>query len=217
MNNRISKIEIFQVDLPLAEGRYSWSGGNFVEVFDSTIVAVSTEAGLVGYGEVCPLGPAYLPAFAAGARTAIAQIAPALIGLDPTELAVINDRMDRALRGHPYAKSAVDMACWDLLGKATGVPVVTLLGGRRGETFPLYRAISQDSASGMVAKIEQYRSQGYTKFQLKVGEDPDTDIGRIETVVRAKRTGEVVIADANTGWTQHDAIRIAHAIRELDV
>ena len=217
MNHRISKIEMFQVDLPLAEGRYSWSGGNFVEVFDSTIVAVSTGTGLVGFGEVCPLGPAYLPAFAAGARAAIAQLAPALIGLDPTELAVVNDRMDRALRGHPYAKSAVDMACWDVLGKATGLPVVTLLGGRRGETFPLYRAISQESASGMAGKIERYRSEGYTKFQLKVGGDPDTDIDRIQTVVGAKRPGEVIIADANTGWTQHDAIRVAHAIRDLDV
>ncbi len=217
MDIRISKIEIFQVDLPLAEGRYSWSGGNFVEVFDSTIAAVSTETGLVGYGEVCPLGPAYLPAFAEGARAAIAQLAPALIGLDPRELAVINDRMDGTLRGHAYAKSAIDMACWDLLGKTTGLPLVTLLGGRRGGTFPLYRAISQESPSEMAGKIERYRSEGYTKFQLKVGGDPDTDIDRIQTVVRAKRPGEVVIADANTGWTQHDAIRIAHAIRDLDV
>ena len=81
MKTRITSIEVFHVDLPLAEGRYSWSGGNFVEIFDSTVVAIGTDSGLVGYGEVCPLGPAYLPAFAEGARTAIAQIAPQLIGL----------------------------------------------------------------------------------------------------------------------------------------
>ncbi len=205
------------MDLPLAEGRYSWSGGNFVEVFDSTIVAVETDAGLIGYGEVCPLGPAYLPAFAEGARAGIAKIAPELIGLDAAELGVVNDRMDRALRGHGYAKSALDMACWDLLGKVTGLPAVTLLGGRRGGTFPLYRAISQESPSEMAAKIERYRSEGYTKFQLKVGGDPDLDIERIRTVVSQKLAGEVVIADANTGWTQHDAIRIVHAIRDLDL
>lgn len=217
MNTRINKIEMFQVDLPLAEGRYSWSGGNFVEVFDSTVVAITTDAGLCGYGEVCPLGPAYLPAFAEGARAAIAKIAPTLIGIDPTELGVVNDRMDCALRGHVYAKSALDMACWDLLGKASGFPLVTLLGGRRGETFPLYRAISQESPSEMAEKIERYRSEGYTKFQLKVGGDPEVDIGRIEAVFREKRAGEVVIADANTGWTQHDAIRIAQATRDLDI
>ena len=60
----------------------------------------------------------------------------------------------------------------------------------------------------MAAKVERYRSEGYTKFQLKVGGDPDLDIERIRTVVSQKLAGEVVVADANTGWTQHDAIRI---------
>ena len=76
---KITKIEAFQVDLPLREGSYKWSGGNFVEVFDSTVVAVHTDAGITGYGEVCPLGPAYLPAYAKGARTGIAELALSLI------------------------------------------------------------------------------------------------------------------------------------------
>ena len=80
-------------------------------------MAVSTDAGLVGFGEVCPLGPAYLPAFAEGARAAMARIAPELIGLDPTELAVVNDRNGPGSSRHAYAKSALDMPCWDLLGK----------------------------------------------------------------------------------------------------
>jgi cis-L-3-hydroxyproline dehydratase len=83
---RIAGIEAFQVDLPLHEGSYKWSGGNSVEVFDSTVVAVHTDAGITGYGEVCPLGPAYLPAYAEGARAGIAKLAPHLIGLDPTAL-----------------------------------------------------------------------------------------------------------------------------------
>ena len=104
---RITKIEAFQVDLPLHEGSYKWSGGKSVEVFDSTVVAVHTDADVTGYGEVCPLGPAYLPAYAKGARTGIAELAPHLIGLDPTALSVLNDQMDRALRGHPYELSRV--------------------------------------------------------------------------------------------------------------
>ena len=63
---KITAIRIYQVDLPLKEGRYNWSGGNFMEVFDSTVVAVETDAGITGYAECCPLGSAYLPAFAAG-------------------------------------------------------------------------------------------------------------------------------------------------------
>src|SRR6204780_5543826 len=117
MPPKITKVEAFKVDLPLREGVYKWSRGNSVKVFDSTVVAVHTDAGATGYGEVCPLGPAYLPAYAEGARTGIARLAPHLIGLDPTALGVLNGRMDAALRGHPYVKSALDMACWDILGK----------------------------------------------------------------------------------------------------
>ena len=217
MTLKIAAIEAFQIDLPLHEGSYRWSGGNSVEVFDSTVVAVHTDAGLSGYGEVCPLGPAYLPAYAEGARTGIAKLAPHLMGLDPTELGVLNSRMDAALRGHPYVKSALDMACWDILGKVAGLPVVTLLGGRYGETFPLYRAISQESPEAMADNVAHYRAEGYTKFQLKVGGDPDTDIERIHQVADKLQRGDILIADANTGWKQHQALRVADAVRSVDV
>ncbi len=59
---KITGIKVYQVDLPLHEGTYNWSGGKSVEVFDSTVVAVETDAGVIGHGEVCPLGPFYSPA-----------------------------------------------------------------------------------------------------------------------------------------------------------
>jgi L-alanine-DL-glutamate epimerase-like enolase superfamily enzyme len=214
---KIAKIQAYRVELPLHEGSYKWSGGNSVEVFDSTVVAVHTDAGITGYGEVCPLGPAYLPAYAEGARAGIAKLAPQLIGLEATDLGVLNGHMDAALRGHPYVKSALDMACWDILGKTAGLPLVTLLGGRYGETFPLYRAISQESPDQMAEMVALYRSEGYTKFQLKVGGDPDTDIERIRRVTAHLERGDVLIADANTGWTQHQALRVVDAVREEDV
>ena len=214
---RITGIRAYRVELPLYEGSYKWSGGNSVDVFDSTVVAVETDAGLTGYGEVCPLGPAYLAAYAAGARAGIAEIGPHLLGLDPTQLQVMNRRMDAALRGHPYVKSAIDVACWDLLGKASGQSVAVLLGGRYGEDFPLYRAISQEAPEAMAEKVALYRTQGYTKFQLKVGGAPDTDIARIHAAAAKLEAGDVLIADANTGWTQHQALRVAGAVRHVDV
>lgn len=214
---RITKIRAFRVELPLHEGSYKWSGGNSVDVFDSTVVEIETDAGITGYGEICPLGPAYLPAYAAGARTGIAEIAPKLLGLDPTQLGVINQAMDRTMRGHPYVKSALDMACWDILGKASGQSVAVLLGGRFGDDFALYRAISQDTPEAMAGMVAVYRSQGYTKFQLKVGGDPDTDIARIHAAAKVLSSGEVLVADANTGWTQHQAVRVAGAVRDVDV
>lgn len=214
---KITRIRAFQVDLPLHEGSYKWSGGNSVSVFDSTVVAIDTDTGLTGFGEVCPLGPAYLPAYAAGARAGIAELAPGLIGADPRALGEINEQMDCAMRGHPYVKSALDVACWDLLGKASGLPVATLLGGHVGPDFALYRAISQDSPARMAKSVAGYRAEGYRKFQLKVGGDPDTDIARIRAAAAVLKRGDVLVADANTGWTQHEALRVADAVRDVNV
>ena len=214
---RITAIRAYRIELPLHEGTYKWSGGNAVSVFDSTVVAVETDAGLTGWGEICPLGPAYLPAYARGARTGIGELAPQLLGADPLELGKLNERMDAALRGHPYVKSAIDMACWDLLGQASGLPVVTLMGGAVNDDFALYRAISQEAPAQMAERIAQYRQEGYTKFQLKVGSDPDTDIDRIHAAAAVLTRGDVLIADANTGWTQHAAVRVADAVRAIDV
>ena len=104
---QITGVKAYQVDLPLTEGRCSWSNENTVTVFDSTVVAVETDAGITGYGECCPLGPAYLPAYAAGVRAGLAELAPKLLGADPTHLRVLNRRMDAALRGHPYIKAPI--------------------------------------------------------------------------------------------------------------
>jgi L-alanine-DL-glutamate epimerase-like enolase superfamily enzyme len=213
----IRRLRAFQVDLPLREGSYRWSGGNSVEVFDSTVVCLETDTGVVGYGEVCPLGPSYLPAFARGVRAGIAELGPRLLGADPLELAALNRRMDAALKGHPYVKSAIDMAAWDILGKVVRLPVCTLLGGRYGDDFGLYRAISQQAPEQMAASVVHYREHGYRRFQLKVGGDPDEDVERIRTVANVLQPGDKLIADANTGWLMHEAARVVRAVRDVDV
>jgi L-alanine-DL-glutamate epimerase-like enolase superfamily enzyme len=214
---KISRVLVFQVDLPLHEGSYKWSGGKSVSVFDSTIVRVETDAGLAGHGEICPLGPAYLPAYAVGARAGIAELAPHLIGQDPTQLGAINRAMDAAMKGHPYVKSPIDIACWDILGQVAEQPICHLLGGRYGADFPLYRAISQDTPQAMAQSVAGYRAQGYRRFQLKVGGDVQTDVQRIRAVAEQLEPGDRLIADANTGWLMHDAVRVARAVRDVDV
>lgn len=214
---KISRISAYQVDLPLKEGSYKWSGGKSVNVFDSTIVEVETDTGLVGYGEVCPLGPFYLPAYGSGVREGIKELGPHLIGMDATRLSPLNRRMDAALKGHAYVKSGIDMACWDLLGKQAGVSCCELLGGRFGDDFVLYRAISQESPEQMAANVAGYREEGYRRFQLKVGGDPDVDIQRIHAVREALEPGDRLVADANTGWLMHDAARVVRGVSDLDV
>jgi L-alanine-DL-glutamate epimerase-like enolase superfamily enzyme len=214
---KIRRIQAYRVELPLFEGSYQWSGGKSVTVFDSTIVRVETDEGIVGHGEVCPLGPFYLPAYANGVRAGIAELGPWLLGENPLELARLNRRMDAALKGHPYVKSGLDMACWDILGQATGQPVCVLLGGRYGEDFVLYRAISQEAPARMAERVAGYRAEGYRRFQLKVGGDPLEDIERIRAVSAQLRLGDCLVADANTGWLMHDALRVVRAVRDVDV
>ena len=213
---KITEISVYQVDLPMKEGSYSWSTQTF-SAFDSTVVIVETDSGVTGVGETCPLGPSYLPAYAEGARAGLAKLAPNLIGANPLELGKINDLMDILLKGHPYVKSAIDVACWDILGKATGQPVYTLLGGKRQEDVKLFKVVSRQDPDAMAAKLRDYQNQGFTQFQMKVGADPDVDIERIFKVSAELKAGNVLNADANTGWRQHAAIRVVKAIRDVDL
>lgn len=214
---KITGIKAWQVDLPLKEGRYSWSNGNYVEVFDSTVIAIETDAGITGYAECCPLGSAYLPAYARGVRSGIEEIGPKLIGLDPTDLDLLNRHMDAVLRGHAYIKAPIDIACWDILGKLTGLPVYKLLGGAAQEKVALYRAISQQPPAEMAENVAGYRAEGYTKFQLKVGGNADDDIARIRAAREILQPSDILVADANTGWTRAEAARVVAAVADLDV
>jgi L-alanine-DL-glutamate epimerase-like enolase superfamily enzyme len=214
---KISKISVWQVDLPLHEGDYKWSGGKSVETFDTTVVGVETDEGVTGYGEACPLGPVYLPSYAGGVRAGIRELGPRLLGENPLHLEKLNQHMDRAMKGHPYVKSPIDVACWDILGKVSGLPVSSLLGGAYGDDFVLYRAISQESPEDMAKKVGDYRAEGYRRFQLKVGGDPDTDIERIRQTSAELKPGDKLVADANTGWLRHEAMRVVNAVRDIDV
>src|SRR5438552_1685510 len=129
---KITKITAHRVDLPLHEGSYKWSGGKSVSVFDSTVVRVDTDAGVSGFGEVCPLGPFYLPAYADGVRAGIAELGPHLLGQNPLQLDKLNRRMDAALKGHAYVKSGLDMACWDILDEVIDSIDVLLRGHADG-------------------------------------------------------------------------------------
>ena len=128
---RIARIDVFQVDLPYAGGVYRLSGGREYTGFDATIVRLGTDTGIEGWGESTPFGSTYIASHALGVRAGIAEIAPHLIGLDPRRVDRINDVMDAALVGHEHAKTALDVACWDVFGKSVGLPVCDLLGGRR--------------------------------------------------------------------------------------
>jgi len=213
---KIIRLDVFQLSYGLHDRTYAWSGGHAVSRFLSTVVKVTTDEGVSGFGEVCPLGAGYMAAHPHGVPAGVRELGPALLGLDPTRIGAVNAAMDAALSGHPYVKAPVDVACWDILGQALGAPVATLLGGRCVDDYPLYRAISQDTPDAMAASVDRYRGEGYRRFQLKVGGEPDEDIARVTSVARVLEPGDVLVADANTGWLPHQALRVVHGIRDID-
>ena len=140
------------------------------------------------------------------------MLAPALLGADPRNLADVNRRLDAALLGHGYAKSALDIACWDILGRAAGLPVATLLGGRLQERFPLYMAVPLGSAEEMTAYVAARQAEGIHRFQLKLGADPHEDVARVKAVLDATGPDDVIVADANGGWRLQDAVVAARLL-----
>ncbi|HXF81554.1 MAG TPA: mandelate racemase/muconate lactonizing enzyme family protein [bacterium] len=212
---RIRRVEVFGYDLHYVHGDYVMSGGRRVSALPSTVVCLTADDGREGWAEVCPLGATYLPAFADGARAALRLLAPAVIGADPANLAQVHQAMDAVLRGHEYAKSPIDIACWDLFGKAAGVPVVTLLGGRRQETYPLYIAVPLGRPEEMAAYVAARRAEGLRRFQLKIGGSPAADARRVQAVVEVTGPDDVIIADANGGWRLQDAIVAARLLETL--
>ncbi len=208
----IDRIDVFGYELTYAHGDYVMSSGREVRRLPSTVVRVTTRDGAQGFGETCPLGSTYLPAFAEGARAALREIAPGLIGADVTNLAEIHRRMDGRLRGHEYAKSAIDVACWDAFGRITGQPVAALLGGVLQRELPLYVAIPLGPPARMAEFVTRERAAGIRNFQAKLGADPAEDAERVFAVLDATGPGDAVTGDANGAWRRQDAIMAARLL-----
>jgi L-alanine-DL-glutamate epimerase-like enolase superfamily enzyme len=214
---RIIGIDVYEHMLTYAHGSYAMSGGRVASAQPSTLVRIRTDQGIDGWGESCALGATYLPSFSAGGvRAALADLAPALVGLDPTNLGAINARISSLLRGYPGARSAVDVACWDITGKALGVPVSTLLGGVLQQDFPLYEAVPLASPQEMAAFVVARREAGISCFQVKVGNRPADDVARVRATV-AVGGGSRMICDANGGWRLQDAIVAVRQLADLHV
>ena len=216
---KITRVRVYSVAMPPKTGGYS-SGSGFVPHIDtSVVVLVDTDAGVTGAGETCPIGTHYAPAFSQGAEAGIPIVAESLIGADPFHVEKINREWDRSFNGSLYLKAPLDTALWDIMGQVTGRPVCDLLGGRWPDPVPLYRSVlfrAHTSPEDIVAPMLACRDDGYRHFQLKVGVDVDEDIERVVACADALQPGELIIADANTRFSLHEAIRFAQALRGLD-
>lgn len=204
---RITEIHLYQVDLPVVGGAYRLSGGAHT-AFDSTLVQVVSDAGISGWGETCPVGPTHAAAHALGARAALTQMAPGLIGRLLTGPAAVRRRMHGLLRGHDYAKAAIDIAVHDLLGKTYGVRVCDMLGGAVTDQVDSYYSLTLDEPDETARVAVQKVAEGYPRLQLKIGGRPiEADIEAIRKVWEVTG-GTRLVLDANRALLTRDALRI---------
>lgn len=213
---KITGISLYKTPLPYVGGSYGWGAGNAITTAIASVVVIDTDAGLQGCGEFTPCGENYMVAHSEGVEALLRLVAPSLLGEDPRQVARIEALLDHLVQGHGYAKSPIDIACWDLLGQSCGQPLWMLMGGKLTDGAPMYRVAPQKATDETVAEMQRYREQGYRQFQIKVGSDWSGDIERIRTGVSLLEPGEKAMADANQGWRVDNAIRVARATADLD-
>ena len=214
---KITRISVYQVDLPL-EHPYWLSGGRLkFECLDATFVKIETDAGITGWGEGTPWGHTYVPAHGPGIRAGIETMASFALGLDPRRVLDVERAMDLALPGHFYAKSPIDMACWDIAGKAAGLPIADLMGGGSRTPRPIASSVGAKTVEETRDVIQRYRDRGYVAHSVKIGGDVERDVARVRDVESIRLPGEIVLYDVNRGWTRQQALRVMQATEDLKV
>ncbi|AMQ05538.1 MULTISPECIES: mandelate racemase/muconate lactonizing enzyme family protein [Sporosarcina] len=195
---KIAEIEIYAIHLPLYEP-FIISYATY-DYMPSIIVKITTDTGLVGYGEGVAdehvTGESWKGTFEILKNT----LAPKLIGENPMNMERIHELMDAEIYGVPTAKAAIDIACYDVAGKALGVPVYNLLGGRYHEEFPITHVLSIAAPEAMANEAEERVAAGYRSMKMKVGTNVADDVLRIQAV--RERVGEdiAIRVDVNQGW-----------------
>lgn len=209
---KIEEIDIYAIRLPLKES-FSVSYQTYYDM-PSIIAKITTDDGLVGFGEGVAdehvTGETWHSTYAILKET----LAPMLIGQNPMEFERLHEIMDQAVYQVPTAKAAIDIACYDIVGKKLGVPVYQLLGGRYHEKFPITHVISIGTPEAMAEEAAKHLEYGYTSFKVKVGTKVQDDIKRIQAI-RAKIGDDVAIrVDVNQGWK--NSANTIIAMRQLE-
>ncbi len=214
---KIQRINLWHIPLTSHQA-YHMAGGKTCDTVETVVLQLETDTGHSGWGEVCPI-PHYLPAYARGVAPAIEEMASVLLGADPVGPEALMSRLEMHLQGHPYAKSAIDTALWDLTAQAANLPLYALLGGRQVKDMPLYHSITCIAPDEMAHMAVDAFKAGMRQFQVKLGGDGDwqTDVERLTKVREAVGEGPLVYGDWNCGASKLTAMRVGRAISHLDI
>ncbi|KMW59343.1 Muconate cycloisomerase [Candidatus Rhodobacter oscarellae] len=214
---KITSIRLWHVPLT-SHATYYMAAGKTCDTVETVVLALGTDAGLTGWGEVCPI-PHYLPAYARGVAPAVQEMAPVILGADPVGPEALMARLDAHLPDHRYTKSALDIALWDLTAQAAGLPLHALMGGQRQQDLPLYHSITCIDPDEMARIAREAYATGIRQFQCKLGADDDwrADVARLAKVREAVGDGPLVYGDWNCGTDRLTATRVGRDASRLDV
>ena len=214
---KITGIDTIPVSIPIDPKRAVRGGGGAHLVSEFVIVLVHTDEGITGLGEVSCTPVWSGEDYRSAIRIIETYIAPALIGEDPRAIEAIGLKLKKAIANNPFTKAGVETACWDILGKAAGLPLYRLLGG------PVRNHVTTKfSVTGMPADIAAEVAlgaveQGFRAMKVKVGVEPDADVARVRAVREAIGPDVYLGVDANGGWSPGQAATTIPRLLEYDL
>ncbi|MFN0051515.1 MAG: mandelate racemase/muconate lactonizing enzyme family protein [Planctomycetales bacterium] len=214
----ITHVETFAVRIPLKPERRMISALGQHVVSEYVLVRLGTDAGLEGIGEATVM-PRWSGETVWGTKALIDRVlAPLLIGCDPHAVLEIDQRMDRACAHNWFAKSAIEMACWDLQGKAAGKPVYELLGGpHRPLAITCRFSMGAYEPERARRRARELVAEGFETIKVKVGGEPERDMERVRIVREEIGPNRRLVIDANCGWDADTAIRCVNALADCRI
>jgi len=212
---RIAKIETYPVRIGIKPEYQMITSLGVHDVSNYLVVKVTTDAGLEGAGEAT-VSERWSGETVVGAKWLIEHVlSPAVQGCDPRDIAALDRRLDAVCRHNWFAKSAIEMACWDIWGKAEGRPVYELLGGaRRPLAIRCRFSMGAYEIPRARQRARELIAQGFDTIKVKVGTDPEQDLARVRAVREEIGPDRNLMIDANCGWDVDTAIRCIHELED---
>ncbi len=221
---KIVDIRVYLVALPPRRD-HNWASKMTTPIGHHAIVELVTDDGISGWGEA-PAGATwggshgkYFGESPGTVRVVISDhLRAAIIGEDPTQISCIHAKMDKVVKGHPYAKAAIDIACYDLAGKALGVPVSTLLGGAHRDSIEVAHSLGIMDLDSCYAEAEQAVAEGATTIKCKTGLDPQRDVTLVRELRRRLGSGIKIRVDGNEGYASvSEAVAVTRQQEEYEL
>lgn len=221
---RIAGGEVFTVALPQRR-QHEWATKKDGALGNHVIVRLESDSGASGWGEVPPIptwggadGARYGETPTTVRHLIADHLLPAIEGTDPTAIGVVHARLDAEVKGHPYAKAALDIACHDLVGRELGLPVSTLLGGAHRDSVEVVHSLGLMDIERCLDEAEQAFGEGVRTFKCKTGREPERDVELVAKMRQRLGPDVRLRVDANEGYRSVDeAVRVTRAQEAYDL